>query len=142
MHCTRSNNVTDVVYWYAKPLCLIDWGVYLHPRYMHCTRSSNFTDLVYRYARPLCSIDWGVYLHPRYLFIVLDPAISLIWSTGMQGLSAQLTGGVYLHPIYMHCTRSSNFIDLVYRYARPLCSIDWGVYLHPRYLFIVLDPAI
>ena len=57
--------------------------------YMHCTRSSNLTDLVYWYARPLCSIDQGVYMHPIYICIVLDPAISLIWCTSMQGISAQ-----------------------------------------------------
>ena len=25
MHCTRSWNDTDLVYWYARHLCLIDW---------------------------------------------------------------------------------------------------------------------
>ena len=58
--------------------------------YMHCTRSSNLTDLVYLYARPLCSIDQGgLYASNIYICIVLDPAISLIWCTSMQGISAQ-----------------------------------------------------
>ena len=99
--------------------------------YMHCTRSSNLTDLVYQYARPLCSIEWGaggLSASNIYICIVLDPAIKLIWSTGMQGLSAQLTRGRGLSAfnISMHCTRSSNLTDVVYRYARHLCSVEVG----------------
>ena len=46
-------------------------------------------------------------------------------------------GGLYLPPIYIcHCIRSRNDTDLVYQYARHLCSIDWGglsasyIYMH------------
>ena len=51
----------------------------------------------------------------------------------MQGIYAQLTGGVHLPSIYMHCTRSSSgcsgmqgiYAQLtVYWYSRHLCSID------------------
>ena len=34
MHCTRSRNDTDLVYQYARHLCLIDGGVYLPPIYI------------------------------------------------------------------------------------------------------------
>ena len=49
-----------------------------------------------------------------------------MWCTGMHGLYGQLMGGLSATNIYMHCTRSSNLTDLVYWYARPLCSIDQG----------------
>ena len=38
---TRVSNEIDLVYWYARHLCLIDGGVYPPPIDMHCTRSSN-----------------------------------------------------------------------------------------------------
>ena len=70
MHCTRSWNDTDLVYWYARHLCLIDWGVYLHPIYMSCITSRDDSDMVYQYARHLCSIDCGVYLSSIYIYKV------------------------------------------------------------------------
>ena len=52
-------------------------------------------------------------------------------------------GGPYVFYIYMHCTRSSNKTDLVYQYARHLCSIDGeGGHLPSIYICIVLDLAI
>ena len=43
----------------------------------------------------------------------------------------------------MHCTRSSYKTDLVYQYARHLCSIDGGsICLLYIYIGIVLDLAI
>ena len=56
----------------------------------------------------------------------LDLAIKLIWYTFMQGIYARYMGGLSASYIYMHYTRSSNSTDLVYRYARHLCSIDGG----------------
>ena len=29
LHCTRSRKKSDLMYWYARHLCWIDWGVYL-----------------------------------------------------------------------------------------------------------------
>ena len=45
---------------------------------------------------------------------------------------------VYLPPIYMYCIRFTNDTDLVYQYARHLCSIDGGsiclLYLYVFYM--------
>ena len=42
----------------------------------------------------------------------------------------------------MHCTRSSKKTDLMYWYARHLCTKGGRVYLPPIYICIVLDLAI
>ena len=66
----------------------------------------------------------------------LDLARKMIWCTVMQGISSQSMGGPSASYIYMHCARSRKRIDVVYQYARHLCSIDRGVHLPPIYIYI------
>ena len=78
MHCARSKKRIDVVYQYARHLCLIDRGVHLPPIYIyiHCARSRKKTDVVYWYARHLCLIEggpsaFGIYMCLVYIYIYI-----------------------------------------------------------------------
>ena len=47
-------------------------------------------------------------------------------------------GRVYLPAIYMHCTRSMNNTEMVYRYPRPVCSIDLSPFYLYKYIYIYI----
>ena len=82
----------------------------------------------------LCSIDWWFHLPFIYVHCTrYSSGCSLI-----QGIYAQLTGGVHLPSIYMHCTRSSSGCSGM----QGICAWLTGGFIFHLYICIVLDLAL
>ena len=73
--------------------------IYMHI-YLHIYIYMHIYICIYIYTY----IYIHIHLPPIYICIVLDIAIKLIWCTGIQGLSAQLTRGSsciqYIYALY------------------------------------------